>query len=486
MIDKSILDGVYRVLLIAGMAMLIVLLINNFVIYRRKFKDYISLMIIACIFTCTFELLWTIFEGDVELGALTYISSICYVTFFMIFASIFNRFFLNQFNCLPKRKWLIYLMYVVPNATFFIFSVTTPWTGLVFLINSQGVLKEGVLFYVLFPIIIFAYIGTALIVAIVDLVKNKGKNVLHKKITFLLIGCAIIAPLFWVVQILILGFESLYVDTSICLALALVFLISNLNSLLLVDSETKMKEVESELKIASSIQESALPPADPHFDEKFGVAIRASMNTAKEVGGDFYDYFPIDDKRICFLAADVSGKGAPAALFMMTAKTVIKDHALIYGDTSKIFQLSNNRLQEGNKAMMFATSWIAILNTETMTLQYTNAGHTYPIYYHHDKGADYIKKVDGLFLGAMRDIPYQSNTIKVEKGDRLFLYTDGVTESHNTKNELYGEDRLLEIFSQNVDKSEDEILDIISKDVGEFSNGAPQFDDITMMILTIK
>ncbi len=487
MVEQYILDNVYRILLLAGMAILLILLVNNFVMYRRKLTDHISLLIIACFFTNLFELLWEIVEGHLELAPLTYIFAGCYVVCFVIFASIFSHFFLEQFNCLPKKKWALALIYVVPNVAYFIIAVTTPWTGLLFSMGEDGVLVEEIMFEVLFPIVIFSYIGSSLIVAIYRAVKNKGKeNKLQKKITFLLIGFNIIAPLFWVIQIVIMGFESLYVDTSLSLALALMFLISNLNSILLVDSETKMKEVEADLKIASNIQMSALPPSNPHFEDKFGIAIRASMDTAKEVGGDFYDYFPLDDHRICFLAADVSGKGTPAALFMMTAKTVIKDHALIYDDTAEIFQRSNNRLQEGNKATMFATSWIAILDISTMTLQFTNAGHTYPIFYKAGSGASYVKNVDGLFLGVMKDIPYKSNKIQVEKGDRILLYTDGVTEAHNTKDELYGEERLMKIFNESIDKDEEEVIDAIFKDIAEFSAGAPQFDDITMMVLTIK
>lgn len=486
MVEQSLLDNVYRILLLAGIAILLILLINNFVIYRRKLKDHISLLLLSCFITGVFEILWEYVEGNVELGALTYIFAFAYVIFFIIFASIFSHFFLNAFNCLPKRKRIQVLIFIVPIAIYFVFCVTSPWTGLVFSMGEDGVLIEGDLFNIGFPIIIFAYLGSSLVVALINLIRNKSMSKLQKRITFLLIGFVIIAPLFWLVQVLILGIESIYVDTSISLALSLIFLISNLNAILLVDSETKYKEVEADLKIASNIQLSALPPSNPKFDDKYGIAIRASMDTAKEVGGDFYDYFPIDDKRICFLAADVSGKGTPAALFMMTAKTVIKDHALIYDDTAKIFQLANNRLQEGNKATMFATSWIAIFDSETMTLQYTNAGHTYPIFYHKDKGAQYIKKVDGLFLGVMRDIPYKSNTISVEKGDRILLYTDGVTEAHDVNNNLYGEERLLKVFSENIEKTEEEIIDIIFKDVMAFSTGAPQFDDITMMVITIK
>ena len=488
MIDQSVIDSVYRVLLMTGMAILLILLVNNFVFYHRKWKDSVSIMLICGVLMCAFELLWEYVEGHPGLIGLTYFAAISYNTFFILFSSIFNYYFLQLFHYLPNKKWALWLIYGLPNIAFFVLDVTTPWTGLVFSANEEtGFLNEEILFQSAFYAILFAYFLSALAVAIIYAIKHKGqKDQFAKKLAFMLIGFNIIAPLFWILQVLVLGIESDYVALSLTIALALVFLISNLNTLLLVDSESKMKMVEADLQIASKIQMDALPPSDPDFGDQYPMTLRAIMDTAKEVGGDFYDYFPINDHKVCFLMADVSGKGTPAALFMMNAKTVIKDHASICDDTGKIFTLSNNRLKEGNQATMFATSWIAILDKETMTLQYTNAGHTYPLLYKKGKGVEYMKKVDGLFLGAMAGIPYQSNTLQVEKGDRLFLYTDGVTEAHNEKDELYGEDRLLKVFEDHIDKSEDEIIDIILKDVKAFSGEAPQFDDITMMIVTIE
>ena len=488
MVDQAVVDSVYRLLLITGMGIILILLFNNFIFYHRKLKDSISLMLICAFLMGAFELFWEYVEGHPDLIWLTYMAAILYNTSFILFASIFNYFFLQLLNHTPKKKWVLWLIYGLPNIAFFILDVTTPWTGLVFTVNKEtGFLNEESLYLSLFYIIVWAYFITALVVTIVHATKHWGdKNQFVKKLTFMLIGFDIIAPLSWLIQLAILGPSSDYVAISLVIALALAFLISNLNTLLLEESEDKIRVVEADLKIASNIQNDALPPANPEFNDKYPLTLRASMDTAKEVGGDFYDYFPINEQKVCFLMADVSGKGTPAALFMMNAKTVIKDHASIYDDTGKIFTLSNNRLNEGNKATMFATAWIAILNKDDMTIQYTNAGHTYPLLYRKGKGAEYMKKVDGLFLGVMAGIPYQSNIIKVEEGDRLFLYTDGVTEAHNIKDELYGEERLLNLFNDNIDKSDDEIIDIILKDVKAFTGEAPQFDDITMMIVTIK
>ena len=210
------------------------------------------------------------------------------------------------------------------------------------------------------------------------------------------------------------------------------------------------------------------------------------MNTAKEVGGDFYDYFPIDENRLCFLIADVSGKGIPAALFMMTAKTMIKDYALNLDTTSKIYTAVNARLCESNEANMFATSWIGIVDKRTMTLQYTNAGHNYPVLQHKGQPCEMIKKNHGLFLGGMEFMRYRQDEIQLEPGDRLLLYTDGVVEAHNRDNVLYGDDRLMSMVDSTRDLPGEQVLERIFADVNEHAAEVPQFDDITMVVLSIQ
>ena len=253
-----------------------------------------------------------------------------------------------------------------------------------------------------------------------------------------------------------------------------------------IDNSKTLASTQTDLRIASKIQADALPPAAPEFENFPGIVLRGSMNTAKEVGGDFYDYFPIDENRICFLIADVSGKGTPAALFMMTAKTMIKDYALTKDTTSEIFTAVNARLCENNDEGMFATAWIGILDNRTMTLQYTNAGHNYPVLQRKGQPCELIEKVHGLFLGGMEFTRYKQGEIMLEPGDRLLLYTDGVTEAHDRENSLYGTDRLEKILENTKDAPGEKVLESILEDINIFADGVPQFDDITMVVLTIK
>ena len=244
--------------------------------------------------------------------------------------------------------------------------------------------------------------------------------------------------------------------------------------------------IGAELEMAERIQKDMLPSIFPTFSESEVFDLYASMTPAREVGGDFYDFFMIDDDHLALVIADVSGKGIPAAMFMMTAKTVIKDYALTSSDTSEIFTIVNDRLCENNEAGMFATSWIGILNLKTLVLQFTNAGHNYPIIQRCGKPCELLKDKHGLFLGCMEGIQYKQSEITLSKGDRLFLYTDGVTESHSSENKLYGEERLMSVLDDISAQSGETVLSGVLKDVRRFSDGMDQFDDITMTVLTIK
>lgn len=256
--------------------------------------------------------------------------------------------------------------------------------------------------------------------------------------------------------------------------------------IIFIDKSKMLASTQTDLRIAAKIQADALPPVAPEFDNHPEINLRASMNTAKEVGGDFYDYFEIDDNRICFLIADVSGKGTPAALFMMTAKTMIKDYTLTKDSTSEIFTLVNARLCENNDEGMFATAWIGILDTRTMMLQYTNAGHNYPIILRKGQACEEIKEVHGMFLAGMDFTNYRQNEMKLEAGDRLFLYTDGVTEAHNRMKSLYGIERLEKVLDKTKDQQGEQVIENILSDINVFAEGVPQFDDITMVVLTIN
>ncbi|MBR5785075.1 MAG: SpoIIE family protein phosphatase [Clostridia bacterium] len=241
--------------------------------------------------------------------------------------------------------------------------------------------------------------------------------------------------------------------------------------------------IDKELEYAKQIQLSALPANFPE-DEDF--SIYAQMIAAKEVGGDFYDFYKISDKTVAFLAADVSGKGIPAAMFMMTAKTIIKDLAEGGMAVNDIFTKANEKLCENNESGMFVTAWMGILDLNTGIVHFANAGHNPPLIKRADGSFEYLKTRAGFVLGGMEGVRYRMGEITLTPGDRLFLYTDGVPEATNTENKLYGEDRLLTFMNQNTSVKAMELLPALKADIDKFVGEAPQFDDITMLIFDYK
>ena len=241
--------------------------------------------------------------------------------------------------------------------------------------------------------------------------------------------------------------------------------------------------IDKELEYAKQIQLSALPTNFPEGEE---YGIYAQMIAAKEVGGDFYDFYKLNDTTVAFLAADVSGKGIPAAMFMMTAKTIIKDLAERGLPVNEIFTQANEKLCENNESGMFVTAWMGILDLTTGNVQFANAGHNPPLLKRVDGSFEYLKTRAGFVLAGMEGVRYRVGELKLNPGDRLFLYTDGVPEATNVENKLYGEERLLTFMNQNASAEATELLPALKANIDEFVGEAPQFDDITMLMFDYK
>ena len=241
--------------------------------------------------------------------------------------------------------------------------------------------------------------------------------------------------------------------------------------------------IDTELAFAKAIQHSALPSTFPPYPNRKDFDIWAAMHTAKEVGGDFYDFYFINNHKLAFLIADVSGKGIPAAMFMMTAKALLKSYAEARMSVEEVFYNANNKLCEGNDAGMFVTAWMGMLDTKTGEVTFANAGHNPPVVRHADGGFGYMKTRAGFVLAGMEDFPYTAQTLQLEPGDTIYLYTDGITEATDANNALYGEDRLLELLNRHKDADAETICRVVKEDVDAFVGDAPQFDDITMLCL---
>lgn len=249
---------------------------------------------------------------------------------------------------------------------------------------------------------------------------------------------------------------------------------------------TEKERISAELNIATQIQADMLPRIFPAFPDREEFDIYASMNPAREVGGDFYDFFLVDDSHLAVVIADVSGKGVPAALFMVIAKTLIKNHAQFGSDPADIFTITNNQLCEGNEAGLFVTAWLGVLNLFTGEFIYVNAGHNPPLLKRGDGDFEYLKSPAGFVLAGIEDMRYTQSVTALGKGDKLILYTDGVTEAENPGRQQYGEERLKSVVNGMKEEDAKELVTGICRSVAEFSDGAQQFDDITVVGLVFE
>lgn len=241
--------------------------------------------------------------------------------------------------------------------------------------------------------------------------------------------------------------------------------------------------IDRELEFARSIQHSAIPTVFPPYPGHSEFDIYATMDTAKEVGGDFYDFYFVGENRLGFLIADVSGKGIPAAMFMMTAKTIIKGYAESGKPVDEVFTTANEKLCESNDAGMFVTAWMGVLDTVTGKVEFANAGHNPPLVRHAGGGFEYLRSKPCFIIAGMDGIKYRKNEFTLAPGDEIYLYTDGVTEATDSENNLYGEERLLALLNSMGDLSGEEICRAVKADIDAFVGDAPQFDDITMLYL---
>ncbi|MCR5288408.1 MAG: SpoIIE family protein phosphatase [Treponema sp.] len=253
----------------------------------------------------------------------------------------------------------------------------------------------------------------------------------------------------------------------------------------LTHTTAEKERLTAELDVAKQIQANMLPQLFPPYENHKELELFATMEPAKEVGGDFYDFFMVDDDHFAVVVGDVSGKGVPAALFMVVAKTLIKNITMKEHNPAKVFEEVNNQLCEGNDAGLFVTCWMGVITLSTGELHFANAGHTFPII-RTEESVDYLKTKPNLVIAGLPNIKYQEHSTTLHKGDCFFMYTDGVTEASNSNNELYGEDRLLQAFKNTKGMTSKEILHYIRKDVDQFVGSAPQFDDITMMEMSLK
>ena len=237
--------------------------------------------------------------------------------------------------------------------------------------------------------------------------------------------------------------------------------------------------------MATQIQKGMLPSIFPPFPERKEFDLYATMRPAREVGGDFYDFFMIDEDHLALVMADVSGKGVPGALFMMVSKVILKNNAMAGKSVGEILAMTNDLICANNQMEMFVTVWMGILEISTGKIKAANAGHEYPAVMK-DGCFRLCKDKHSFVIGGLADSRYREYELQMEKGDKLFLYTDGVTEATSEKGELFGTERMIDALNAYADLTPREILNGIKDTVDAFVGDAEPFDDMTMLCFTYK
>ncbi|MFI3170932.1 MAG: PP2C family protein-serine/threonine phosphatase [Eubacteriales bacterium] len=286
-------------------------------------------------------------------------------------------------------------------------------------------------------------------------------------------------------------FVNFYIPRAfiIFVAYLVAFALSERTYKILMEQENDLSEkkrIRDELAMATNIQDSMLPNVFPAFPHRNEFDIYAKMTPSKEVGGDFYDFFLVDEDHLAIVMADVSGKGVPAALFMMSAKMMIKNLAKPNKSPAKILTETNKQLCGTHEGDMFVSVWLGIYEISSGKLAACNAGHEYPILKQGDAPYSIFKNTHDLVLGGMDDIIYKDYELQFNPGDVLFLYTDGIPEAINKEKRAYGIERLLEVLNSNRGNSLKMILESVNADVKIFEGDTPQFDDITMLAVEIQ
>lgn len=486
MSGQALIEGLYRELLVASMIILIILLFNNLVLYRQKLHNSFSLMLICGTAMCVFELLWDIFDGHAALTPFIYLSVGAYAMAFLNFAVFFNHYFMECFGITMGKNGLV-LFYGLPNAVILLLCLSTPWTHLFYQVNEAGLVIVMPLYSILLNGMIWIYDLSAMGMALRYMFGKDAKNENTTRIARSLVLFSFLIPAIYIIQLLTLGEPGDdYLALSLVVAISLCYLTANVNTYALLESRAKEEAVEADLRAAAKIQLSALPPDDARFTEHSRFSLEAFMAPARMVGGDFYDFFFLDEDHLYLAIADVSGKGIPAAMFMMHTKNILAEHARAGKTPAGILSDANTSIVVENREKMFLTVWVGILEISTGVLTTANAGHVWPALTEADGTFRLIRDKHGYLLGVRGGKQYENDVILLEPGSRLFVYTDGVTEAMNTAGMQFGKENMLTALNRASGLSPAGIIEEVRRSINAFTEGEAPFDDITMLCMEYK
>lgn len=376
----------------------------------------------------------------------------------------------HQENKNPKIFIIIELILIIGH----IMLIISQFTNLYYSYDAYNVYHREKFYFVcyLFPLIatIFQY------VIIFKEFKNTKKHILIPLVLYFtlpVIGA--------IIQLFVPGLSL--VNILIGGVVIILYSVTIYDANLMLDEK---KKTEADLKLANEIQQNEIPNIFPAYPDRNDFDLYAKMSPAKEVGGDFYDYFLLDNNHLGLVIADVSGKGVPAALNMVKTKLLIKGSTDYLKDPAKVLTTVNNSFFDSNKLDMFVTIWLGIIELSTGKLKFANAGHEDIIISNKDTGFDTYKTKHGIPIGSLRSYKYENHSIKLSKGDKLFIYTDGITDSINKNKVRYGINNLLKVLNKNKNKDVSDIIKEVRLDIKNYTKDCKQFDDITMLCFELK
>ena len=408
-------------------------------------------------------------------------TSLYIVTFVEVFSAGFMAqaisFLLMYVAKGDSDKKLICILYALLGIHFLILAICWPF-DLIYYFDASNVYHRGPLYILsnLYPICM-------LVIDMVLLIRyGKGMNRRVRNAFWLYIIAPVAAIL---IQSVFYGVQFIIFATVGAAVYMFSVIIGDLNEKY-TRQQTESSRIETELTMASGIQADMLPNIFPAFPDRPEFDIYASMDPAKEVGGDFYDFFLIDDDHLCMVMADVSGKGVPAALFMMASRIILANNAMVGKSPAQIMIDTNAAICSNNREEMFVTVWLGILEITTGKLTAANAGHEYPVIKGPDGGFEIVKDKHGFVIGGMDGVRYKEYEITLRPDSKLFLYTDGVPEATNAGKELFGTDRMVEALNMDPDADPTQILKNVRSSVDSFVKDAEQFDDLTMLCLEYR
>lgn len=427
------------------------------------------LLLFSCFCSSFLDEVCWIVDGDVSQIYLNTVANTLYYMGAPVMAFLFWRYVVSYLGTERKEVKTVNFLLAGGLVGAIVMRLINPIFGLYFTISSDGYYHREKL-YILSNM--YAYVAVLLTLILVFVAKKRFK-------TYQIVILYLYA--FFPLAIGVFSFFTYGLSlTSPVIMLVLLLMYCVLN----VIQSRERSISESELQMATTIQEGMLPHTFPPYPDRSEFDLHASMNAAKEVGGDFYDFYMPDKDHLVITIADVSGKGIPAALMMMVTKTLIKNRGLTdFNDCTKILSTVNNQLCENSDLNMFVTVWIGILHIPTGELTYANAGHEYPAIKRKDGKFELIKEHHSPPIGCMEGIPYKEKKITLNPGDVIYVYTDGVTEANNSNGEFFGEKRMLDALNLPCEEGMVELNSNVKNCIDEFINGATQFDDITMLSL---